>query len=252
MSWNHLIVWDRNRSTHFLIGIVISIGFSHILINMETDIPHYGDYKLSESEPELNALDIKSHSDITPKSLRQITKTKPLVAKIIPVPFLETNHTLSKIEPNNADISFKNKISNIEISSNHPIVEPIDKKTENTNSTVLNMADEMPYLISCGDNDLEEEKRNCTKKLLLSHLIKNLKYPAIARETEIEGIVIISFVIDRNGNLKDIEIIRDIGGGCGAAAIKVIKQLTNWVPGKHNHQPVNVKYVIPVKFKLSS
>jgi len=86
---------------------------------------------------------------------------------------------------------------------------------------------------------------------LFQFLETNLKYPAIASENGIEGQVVVSFIVEKDGRLSNAKILRDIGGGCGQAALRLISQMPKWTPGAHQGQPVRVQYTLPVKFKLS-
>lgn len=85
---------------------------------------------------------------------------------------------------------------------------------------------------------------------LMSFMRQNIKYPPIAIDANIEGTVVIRFVVDREGLVRDAEILKDIGGGCGAEALRVVRTLDRWSPGEHNGRLVNVRYVLPVRFKL--
>lgn len=85
---------------------------------------------------------------------------------------------------------------------------------------------------------------------LYKFLSKNIKYPQIALENGIEGKVLLQFIINIDGSISGIELVRGIGGGCDEEAIRVIKMLPNWKPGKMNNQAVAVRYTLPVNFKL--
>jgi protein TonB len=85
---------------------------------------------------------------------------------------------------------------------------------------------------------------------LIAYIAKNTKYPAIARENNIEGRVFISFVVEKDGNISDVKVIRGIGGGCDEEAKRVIKGLPKFTPGKQNGRPVRVQFNVPVNFKL--
>jgi protein TonB len=87
---------------------------------------------------------------------------------------------------------------------------------------------------------------------LMKYLQKNIKYPPAARENGIEGKVVLQFVVDEKGNISEIKIIRDIGGGCGDEAVRVVKTMPPWKPGKQNGNAVPVYYKLPVTFKLST
>ena len=80
---------------------------------------------------------------------------------------------------------------------------------------------------------------------------RNLRYPMVAREQEISGRVIVRFIIERNGSLSDIRIIRGIGGGCDEEAIRVLKNSPAWTSGMQNGQKVRVAYTMPISFLLS-
>ncbi|MBK7957278.1 MAG: energy transducer TonB [Bacteroidetes bacterium] len=79
----------------------------------------------------------------------------------------------------------------------------------------------------------------------------NIKYPPFALENDITGKVYMEFVIDENGEVNDVKCIRDIGGGCGKEADRVIKQLPKWKPGKQNGRAVKVRFSIPVVFETN-
>lgn len=85
---------------------------------------------------------------------------------------------------------------------------------------------------------------------LLAYVGQNINYPPTAREALIEGTVVIRFVVDREGRVRDVEILKDIGGGCGSEALRVVSSLGQWKPGEQNGKPVSVRYVLPIRFKL--
>jgi len=87
---------------------------------------------------------------------------------------------------------------------------------------------------------------------LMKFLQKNLRYPPAARENGIEGRVVLQFVVDESGNISDIQVLRDIGGGCAEEATRVVKMMPPWKPGKQNGNPVKVYFKLPVTFKLGT
>ncbi len=82
------------------------------------------------------------------------------------------------------------------------------------------------------------------------YLAQNIRYPAAAKEDGIQGRVVLQFVVDKDGSVTNIVIQRDIGGGCGKEAERVVRSMPKWKPGKQNGQPVRVYYTLPVSFKL--
>lgn len=79
---------------------------------------------------------------------------------------------------------------------------------------------------------------------------KNLIYPKEALEKDISGIIYVQFIIDKEGNIRNEKIIRGIGAGCDEEALRVVRIMPQWEPGKNNGIPVNVNYTLPIKFEL--
>ena len=85
---------------------------------------------------------------------------------------------------------------------------------------------------------------------LLKYLATRIKYPAIAQENGIQGRVSCSFVVDTDGSLKNIEVIRGIDPSLDREAVRVIREMPKWNPGVQNNMAVAVKYTVPVTFRL--
>ena len=85
---------------------------------------------------------------------------------------------------------------------------------------------------------------------LMEYVAKNIKYPQIARETGIQGRVFIGFVVEPDGSVSNVKLLRGIGGGCDEEAMRVVKSMPKWTPGKQRGKAVRVSYQIPVMFKL--
>jgi len=81
-------------------------------------------------------------------------------------------------------------------------------------------------------------------------LQKNIRYPTIAKENNIQGKVYIQFVVERDGSLTDIKVLREPGSGTGDEAVRVLKISPHWKPGIQNGKPVRVQYTVPVSFSL--
>jgi len=81
-------------------------------------------------------------------------------------------------------------------------------------------------------------------------LSKNLKYPSAAQRANIQGKVFLSFIVEKDGSITDIETMKGIGFGCDEEAMRVVKLMPKWIAGKQNGRNVRVKFTIPVFFKL--
>jgi len=84
----------------------------------------------------------------------------------------------------------------------------------------------------------------------LNFLRSNIKYPQVAREVGIQGTVYVSFVVEKDGSITQVTILRGIGGGCDEEAVRVTKLMPKWKPGKQRGKEVRVSYQMPIKFTL--
>ena len=85
---------------------------------------------------------------------------------------------------------------------------------------------------------------------LMSYLASNIKYPVVAQENGVQGRVIISFVVERDGSISDVKVARSVDPSLDREAQRVVKSMPRWTPGKQNGQTVRVKYTVPVVFRL--
>jgi protein TonB len=85
---------------------------------------------------------------------------------------------------------------------------------------------------------------------MLKYLGKNIRYPAAAQRAGIEGIVVLSFVVSKTGEISEIEVIKSLGGGTDEEAVRVVKSMPKWTPGKQNGRAVPVRYTLPVRYTI--
>ncbi len=100
----------------------------------------------------------------------------------------------------------------------------------------------------CEDGATLGEQIECAKERMLQFISGNLQFPKNGACAE--GTVVVSFIVEADGTLKNAKVIRDIGAGCGKEALRVVGLMPKWNPGLSNGQPVRVEYHLPVKFKL--
>jgi TonB family protein len=86
---------------------------------------------------------------------------------------------------------------------------------------------------------------------LSAYFSKQLRYPALARESNIQGTVIVNFMIDSAGAISNAQCVKSIGSGCDEEALRVIKAMPKWIPGVVNHKKVKVMFAIPIRFHLT-
>ena len=86
---------------------------------------------------------------------------------------------------------------------------------------------------------------------LFKYISENVKYPVIAQENGIQGRVVCQFVVNKDGSIVDVVVVRTSGdASLDKEAIRVIKSMPKWTPGKQRGKPVRVKYTVPVNFRL--
>ena len=85
---------------------------------------------------------------------------------------------------------------------------------------------------------------------LMEWLSNNVKYPVVAQENGVQGRVVVSFVVERDGSITDVKVVRGVDPSLDKEASRVVKAMPRWIPGKQNGSAVRVKYNVPVAFRL--
>ena len=85
---------------------------------------------------------------------------------------------------------------------------------------------------------------------MMKFVSENVQYPEEAKEKEISGRVMVGFIVEKDGSISDVKVVKGIGGGCDEEAVRVVKAMPKWKPGKEKGKPVRVSYMMPFTFKL--
>jgi protein TonB len=87
---------------------------------------------------------------------------------------------------------------------------------------------------------------------MMKYIQKNVQYPQVEKEAGISGTCYVTFVVEKDGNITDVKVLRGVSGGpgCDKEAIRVVKSMPNWKPGKQNGREVRVQFNLPIKFTL--
>lgn len=134
---------------------------------------------------------------------------------------------------NEVDMSaFTEEVLNVDVSA--PIVE---EKEEEVEEEVVIIPDVNPEF---GGGEAK----------LYEYLQENIQYPQLARDGGITGKVYVQFVVEKDGSITNVQVKRDIGGGCGDEAKRVVKAMPKWKPGKVGGRTVRSQFVLPVNFNL--
>ena len=243
-------ILDRYRSTFFLLGMVMSLSAINVLFGWTTDKKPMADYTLIEAGIDIEVPIVRTmmekKKNVPPPIIKEIVN--PIKEDMSPewtdpdedVGMDLTGDTSSIT--NDVGLSGNTNMVIEKVPSPLPIKHNEDK--------VFIVAERMPQYGTCDKAKDEEERKLCTYENIFRFLSSNLKYPTLARENEIEGTVVVRFVIDKEGTMTDVKIIRDIGGGCGNSVLNALNKMDRWKAGLQRGQPVKVQYSIPVKFSL--
>jgi protein TonB len=85
---------------------------------------------------------------------------------------------------------------------------------------------------------------------MMEFIARNMRYPPMARESGIQGRVFVNFVVEPNGSVSNVNVLRGIGGGCDEEAIRVVESMPRWTPGRQRGKAVRVSFNLPVRFTL--
>lgn len=128
-----------------------------------------------------------------------------------------------------------NQVVNVEPSDNN--IEAVDSIDEEGTGKIYDVVEEMPQF--SGGTDA-----------LVTFLQNNIVYPPEAEEKGIEGRVVVTFIIEKDGSVNDVEVASPVHELLDSEAIRVVKSMKGWTTGKQNGKPVRVKYTLPITFRL--
>ncbi len=134
---------------------------------------------------------------------------------------------LSKMDPNNMVIVLK------------PIIYS-PRSTDDNGNTIYEVVEQMPEFPDGGQSGL------------MDYLKKNIQYPEAAKKAGVQGRVILQFVVDKDGSIDNVSVLRGVNPDLDKEAIRVVSHMPNWKPGMQKGKPVKVKYTVPIAFSLPS
>lgn len=213
---------EHKRPVFLQLGLIIAISAS--LAAFEWKTPDYGNTVLPPRvgfEPETDIIEI-------------FTEKKPELPK-------PPSTTIFNEVDNNADdlpeIEIITEVDPGEKIAPYKMPDVLPDEPSVKDPEIFIVAEDMP-LFPGGD------------AALMRYLSLNIKYPTAARETGITGIVYVTFVIETDGSISSIGVLRSVAGGCTEEAVRVVSEMPDWTPGKQRGKPVRVRMNLPVKFKL--
>ena len=212
----------ENKKLMFIqIGLIISLAVAWAVFEIK-------------SYDKMEFADVGRTVEVVEEEMVEITKQEQ---KPQPV---EVPKQTTQIQVVEDDVEVEDIEINADVDQNEVIEEyvaPEIEEEEIQEAEIFTIVEEMP------------EFPGGTQKLA-DYLAKNIKYPQMARESGIQGRVFISFVVEPDGSVSNVNVMRSLGGGCDEEAVRVVKSMPKWKPGKQRGKPVRVSYILPVNFKL--
>jgi len=125
------------------------------------------------------------------------------------------------------------------VSAQEKTTKEVKKTTpaEKESKEVFTMVEDMPAYVG-------------GQEAMMSFLAGNIKYPEAAMKKDIQGKVYVTFVVEADGSVTNVKVLRGIGSGCDEEAVRVVKMMPKWNPGKQAGKAVRVQYNLPIRFAL--
>lgn len=215
---------EDKKMTYVLMGLVFVLSVCYVAFEWtEKEVTKYEvsdmDFQFEEE------IDIQQTSQETPPP-----PPPPAVQEVEVLNVVEDDVKTETIEINTEDDK------NEEVVIAAPVAAPVEEEEEE--EVIFVVVETMPEFPG-------------GQQALFKYLSDNVKYPVIAQENGIQGRVICQFVVNKDGAIVDVEVVRSGGDpSLDKEAVRVIKSMPNWKPGKQRGKAVRVKYTVPVNFKL--
>ena len=215
---------ESKKSTFILIGLVVSLFV----------IWRVFEYKSYDKQ---SFDDLQRTVEVIEEEMVEITKQEqPKPQPPAPKP------QVTQIQIVEDDVEVEDEIDiNAEVDQDEVIEEyefvPEIEEEEIVEAEIFKVVEEMP------------EFPGGTAKMM-EYIQKNIKYPMMARESDIQGRVFVNFVVEPDGSITNVTVMRGIGGGCDEEALRVVQSMPNWKPGKQRGSAVRCSFTVPIIFKL--
>lgn len=240
---------DKNRGIFLKVGLLISVALAILALNWTTVRYENPDIYIDDIDDETIEVEaIRTAQDLPrPAPPPVAAPTDEIVA------VEEVEYSDAPVRPD-IDLSPKFATSGQEPVYAPAVVAyeppPVPIVEEPASKEIFKIVEEMPRFGQCAALPSKEERERCSDKELLSYVYQNIRYPEPARTSNIEGLVVVQFVIEKDGSVSNAHLLRDIGGGCGGEALRVVNSMPEWTPGMQRGRAVRVQMNLPVKFSL--
>ena len=219
-------------------GVVENAMKNNVAMDADVELAQLAEKKEAKvekkEEPKLEKLEevekVKSSVKFTAPEIKKDSEVTPEEELKSQEDLANTNTAIGAF-----DVTGNDEAAGEVLKAKESIAQPEPPKEEETK--VFDVVEQMPSFPG-GD------------KALFEYLSKNIKYPVVAEENGIQGRVIVTFVVERDGSITDVRIAKSVDPSLDKEAQRVVKSMPRWIPGKQNGSSVRVKYTVPVAFKL--
>ena len=217
---------ERGKGTSLLIGFVMALAVMFVALE-------WTQREVEDNSDLYTARDVSLNEEMIPITLPE-KKTVP------PPPAAVTKAEIIEIVEDDADIeedimaSTEDNVEWVDL-DDYDVVEVEPEPEEEEIFMVVEDQPEFPGGTAA----------------LLEYLRKNIKYPAICRENNIQGRVLVTFIVNKDGAIVEPEVVKSVNPSLDKEALRVISGMPNWKPGSQRGKPVRVKYTVPVNFRLN-
>ena len=213
---------EKDKLVYVLMGLVFVLSLVYVALEWtEREVTKY----------EVTDTEFLFEEEVEIQQTSQETPPPP------PPPAVQEVEVLNVVEDNveTESIEVNTEETEQEVVIAAPVEAPVEEEEEEVVFVVVEKMPEFPG----------------GQQALFKYLSENVKYPVIAQENGIQGRVICQFVVNRDGSIVDVEVVRSGGDpSLDKEAVRVIKSMPKWKPGKQRGKAVRVKYTVPVNFKL--
>ena len=216
---------EKKKGLFAEIGLVVILAAALVAFNIK-----------SYDQSEVEVIEREVSNEVEEQVIQTFQEETP------PPPEPEVPEVVTEVTVVENDAEIENELGIIDMSAN---------KAENV---------EVKHVVIEEEEEVEEEEIFTVVEeqpafpggaaAMYKYLQENIQYPDAARNAGLTGKVYISFVVEKDGSITNTKIMRDIGGGCGPEAVRVVKSMPKWTPGKQRGKAVRSAFTLPVNFSL--
>ena len=218
---------EKTKTMYTLLGIVIALSIVILAFEWKTYDKEVEEVQLTTVVQEVEEMIIQTRQEEPPPPPEE-----PQQAETTEFEIVDDDQELQ----NEFSIETFENTGNAEVFI--PKVEIVEEEAEEEEEVIFTVVEESAEF----PGGMQE---------LYNYIKKSLVYPQQARETGTQGRVFVTFVVEKDGSLTDVKVLRDIGSGCGEEAIRVVKSMPKWKPAKQRGKAVRMQFNLPISFTLA-